>query len=147
MDQVVAFLTQAKVPFERSPSKLDAVGADPKLVDAIVKLPPNEVFIIPAGNLVAINQVQNVEVQPFTGDPATQFATQFLHRQHIQEAVSRQFSQLIVKSAKTVSYNKAYQPAKAPSPAAPPPAAPASGAPASGAANGSANQDNATNAM
>jgi EpsD family peptidyl-prolyl cis-trans isomerase len=139
LDQVVAFLNQAKIPYERSPSKLDAVGADPKLVDAIIKLPPNEVFIIPAGRLVAINQVQSVQVQPFTGDPAIQFATQFLHRQHIQETVSRQFSQMILKSAKNVSYNKAYQPVK--------PAAPASGAAAPGAAHPGADQDNATNAM
>ena len=39
LDQIEAVLKQDKIPYQRSTGNLDAVGADPRMIDAIVKLP------------------------------------------------------------------------------------------------------------
>ncbi len=119
MDDVIALLNREQIKFERGDAHLDAVGADPKLIDAVVKLPPHELFILPAGNLLSINELKDTTVQPFTGDAAVTYALNMLKRQHAQEAVQREFGALISKQAKTVHYNKAYQPASPPAAAKP----------------------------
>ena len=51
LDEVASFLTQNHIVFQRGLSAIDAVGQSPKLVNAIVSLPPQELFIIASGNL------------------------------------------------------------------------------------------------
>jgi peptidyl-prolyl cis-trans isomerase C len=121
MDDIIAVLNREQVKFARGDAHLDAVGADPKLIDAIMKLPPHDVFILPANGMVTINQIKDSTVQPFTGDPAVAYALNLLKHEHTQEAVQRAFNAIISKQAKTVRYNKAFQP-PAPPAAAPKPA-------------------------
>ncbi|MEO8812862.1 MAG: hypothetical protein ABI376_08135 [Caulobacteraceae bacterium] len=128
LDQIAAFLTQNKIPFQKAAGNLDAVGADPRIIAAIVKLPPNEVFVVPNGNTLLVNQVRETRTVPFTGDKAISYATQIVSRQRAQEAVQRQFSAILKKAAPTVKFNKDYAPPKeAPAPAAAPAAPAAAG--------------------
>ena len=74
LDDVANLLTQNKLPFQRSTSTIDAVGQNPQLINAIVALPPQEVFVFPSGNLITVNQLRSTRTEPFTGDPANKYA-------------------------------------------------------------------------
>jgi EpsD family peptidyl-prolyl cis-trans isomerase len=134
-DQIQALLTSKNIPFKRVETSLDAVGADPRLVAAIVKLPPGELFVLPSGQIITVNLVKDTKVVPFTGDKAVAFAQQFLTRQNTQQAVQRRVQQLFAEQEKMIKYSKDFAPTQTPTPtpapAADQPAAP--DAPASGA--------------
>ena len=106
LEQVDSQLNAEKIPHQRSSGNLDAVGADPRMVDAITKLPPGEIFVIPRGNMLLVNQIRDTKIQPFTGAEASDYAQKLLTKQRSQEAVNRQFNAIITKAAPTVKFNK-----------------------------------------
>lgn len=119
LDEVVNLLTESKIPFQRGTSTIDAVGQNPKLIDAIVALPPQEVFVFPAGNQIMINQVKSARTEPFTGDVANKYAMNVLRLERTQTAVQRQMAAILAKAKSTIVVSKDYAPAKAaPTPAA-----------------------------
>jgi EpsD family peptidyl-prolyl cis-trans isomerase len=118
LEQVEAALTAAKIPYQRSGGTLDAVGADPRLVEEILKLPPNEVFVIPGGTGLLVNQVRETRVIPFIGDQAVDYALQYLTRQRAQESVQKAINELLAAQAGKVQFNKDYAPQKPPGQAA-----------------------------
>ncbi len=119
LDEVVSLLTESKIPFQRATSTIDAVGQNPKLIDAIVALPPQEVFVFPAGNQIMINQVKSARTEPFTGDAANKYAMNVLRMERTQTAVQRQMAAILAKAKSTIVVSKDYAPAKAaPAPAA-----------------------------
>ena len=127
LEEVDAQLTAEKIPHQRSTGNLDAVGVDPRMVEAFVKLPPGELFVIPAGNALMVAQIKDTKIVPFEGAQATDYAQKLLTKQRVQEAINRQFNAIIAKAAPTVRFNKDYA---APAPAAvtaKPPAAVAPG--------------------
>lgn len=112
LDQVENLLKTDKIPYQRGGGSLDAVGADPRLVDQVLKLPPNEVFVMPGANGLLVNQIRETKVIPFTGDPALDYAMKMIARQRTQETIQRAMSQLLSKAAPTVKFNKDYAPPK-----------------------------------
>jgi len=113
-DQVVAYLTAQHIPFGRADASLDVVGMDPRLVDAITKLPAGDLFVIPSGDVVLVNAIKATRVVPLTGNDATTYATNVLKRQHLQEAVQREIGQIVTEGMKNVQFNPAYAPPKPP---------------------------------
>jgi EpsD family peptidyl-prolyl cis-trans isomerase len=130
MEEIEAVLNKDNIPHQRGEATLDAVGAEPRLIDFILKLPPNEVFVLPSNDGLLVNRIKETKVVPFTGDPATQFATKWLTRTRSQETVSRSFNQYLKAAQPKIQFNKDYAPPK-PAPAA---GAPAAGAPAAAGA-------------
>jgi EpsD family peptidyl-prolyl cis-trans isomerase len=121
LDEVVSLLTESKIPFQRGTSTIDAVGQNPKLIDAIVALPPQEVFVFPAGNQIMINQVKSARTEPFTGDTANKYAMNVLRLERTQTAVQRQMAAILAKAKNTIVVSKDYAPPKAaPAPATTP---------------------------
>ena len=114
LDQVQAVLASNHVTQQRQVRAIDSLTLDPKLVDSIVKLPANEVFAFPSGNFVLVNQVRQVQETPFVGEPAVTYALQYLKRQRIQDAVSKELASIVARGAATVRYNSNYQPATGP---------------------------------
>jgi EpsD family peptidyl-prolyl cis-trans isomerase len=118
LDEVASLLTENKVPFQRGTSSIDAVGQNPQLINAIVALPPQEVFVFPAGNQIMVNQLRNTRTEPFTGDPANKYAMNVLRLERTQNAVRRQMSAILAKAKNTIVVSKDYMPPKAaPAPA------------------------------
>ncbi|MGZ6347550.1 MAG: hypothetical protein ACXWNC_08310 [Anaerolineales bacterium] len=113
LDEVANFLTQSHVPFQRGTGIIDAVGQNPQLINAIVALPPQEVFVFPVGNQILISQVRNARTEPFTGEPANKYAINVLRLEHTQAAVQKQMASLIVKARGTMQVSKDYLPPKA----------------------------------
>ena len=112
LEQIEVFLTQNKIPHQRSVGNLDAVGQDPKLIDAILKLPAGEVFVVPNNDVLLVNQVKETKIAPFTGPQAIDYAQKLMLRQRTQESVSRQFNAVVAKGAAAVRFNKGYAPPK-----------------------------------
>ena len=123
LPEVDAFLTANHIEHGRTSGNIDAVGVDPKLVDQILKLPPNEVFLYPANGALLVNQIRETHVVPFEGDQATKYALAVIKKQRTQQAVANELHVLIEAQAKTVRYNDAYKPATPPGQPAPKPAA------------------------
>jgi len=110
---------------------------DPRFVDQLLKLKPDDVFIVPqANNAVIAGHISGVKVDPVPNDIAVRHATEYLRRQRVQEAVNRQFGSVVQQGLKEVKYAKGYEPPKpaakpgaAPAAAGSPPTAPAAAAP------------------
>lgn len=127
LEDVEALLKQNKVVYDRSQGRVDAANTDPRLIEQILKLPPNEVFVLPIGNNLSINQIKGIAVEPFTGPAAVDYAVKLLTRQRTNEAIQREFAQIARKAAPSIHFNKDYGPADLPGPGAPS-AAPAAAA-------------------
>jgi EpsD family peptidyl-prolyl cis-trans isomerase len=126
LDQIAGALAQSKTPFQRDTAQLDAVGAAPNLVEALVKAPPGQLFVLPQGAILSINQIKAVRVEPFSGEPAIAYAQKVLSTQADRGAVQNGLKALFAKAAKQVKVAKGYELANptvnldTPAPAAPP---------------------------
>lgn len=109
LDEIAAYLTQNHIPFQRGTNVMDTVGQDPRLVNAVMALPPHEVFIVSSGNEIMINQVRETHVQPFTGPDATRYASGLLRQQHVREAVTRKIERLVTEGRKSVVVSKQFE--------------------------------------
>lgn len=110
LEEIEGFLNSKSLPFQRVNDRIDAVGNDPRLIQAIIKLPPGEVFVIPSGPVLIMNRVRETRVEPFTGEPANKYAQNMMTAQRTREAVTSQIGALIKKAEPTIKYNKQYQP-------------------------------------
>jgi peptidyl-prolyl cis-trans isomerase C len=129
--EIISLLDTRHIPYEKGQAEIDSVVLDAKTLDAIVKLPPNTVFMIPSNNMVLINQIFDTQTKPLTGDAANSAAMQLLKRQRTQDSVKKGMGEELAKASKTIRYSAAYQPPAAkPVGAAP---APSSSGPSSSA--------------
>lgn len=109
LDDIGVYLTQNNIPFQRGTNVMDTVGQDPKLVNAVMALPPHEVFIVSSGNEIMINQVRQTRVQPLTGPDAARYASGLLRQQHMREAVTRKIERLVTEGRKSVVVSKQFE--------------------------------------
>jgi hypothetical protein len=132
MEQVEDALKQHGIAYQRVNATLDTVGLDPRMVDGIVKLPRDEIFVFPTGGALLVNQIRGATVTPFTGEAAANYARSVLLRQRSQETLQRSFSEIMSQARGKVQFNKEFAPEKPTPPPAAPPAgqAPASAPPA-----------------
>lgn len=127
MQEVEARIIEDGLEYRKQNSQLDTIGANPGLIRQIAKLPPNEIFIIPANGAVVANRIVGTKLEPFTGERATEYAKALLQQQKLGEATEKQLAETIKKSRDAVKYQKGYEPPKAPTaPGAAPAAAPKS---------------------
>ena len=125
LEEVAALLNSHNIPNRAGQDAIDSLAVDPRVVEQILKMPPDEVFIIPAGNLLVANHIRQTRIVPFVGEPAIKQATDRLKAQRTQQAIQRQFGAILAAAKKDVVYSKAYEPAKSTpkaAPAATPPA-------------------------
>lgn len=125
LEEIKAFLDSRNIRNQQAPAEFDALNLPPQFVKQIIALPPNEVFIVPAGNLLVISRLRNTRVEPVTGEAAARHATQVIKAARTQEALQRRFAGIVQAGAKDVKYSKAYEPPKPPAKAAAPAPAPA----------------------
>jgi EpsD family peptidyl-prolyl cis-trans isomerase len=134
LDEVRAELAARKIPSQaQNGTQVDALAVDPRFVEQIMKLKPDDVFIVPQqGGVVSAGYVVSMRVQPVPDDIAKRHAAEYIRRTRIQQSVNRQFSFVVQSGLKEVKYAKGYEP---PKPAAAKPAATgATSAPAPAAA-------------
>jgi EpsD family peptidyl-prolyl cis-trans isomerase len=125
LDDVRAVLTEHKIPFASNATQIDALTVDPRFVDQLLKVKPDDVFVVPqANNVVIAGHISGVRIEPAPNDIAVRHATDYLRRTRVQEAVNRQFGSVVQQGLKEVKYAKGYEP---PKPAAAAPAKPGAG--------------------
>jgi EpsD family peptidyl-prolyl cis-trans isomerase len=125
LDEVRTVLTERKIPFASNATQIDALAVDPRFVDQLLKIKPDDVFVVPqANNVVTAGHVSGVRVDPAPNNIAVRHATEYLRRTRVQEAVNRQFGSVVQQGLKEIKYAKGYEPPK-PAAAAKPGAAPA----------------------
>lgn len=107
LDEVEQKLLRDNVEYRRVPSSIDARNAPAAMMKQIASLPANEVFLIPTGNTILVNQIKSARTIPFTGEPAIAFAQQVLASERVNGSVIKQL-EAIRKAAGTVNYKKGY---------------------------------------
>lgn len=127
-----AVLTQRKVPSSETVGVIDALTIPPEAAKQIAALPPGEVFVIPSGGGMRINQVRSSQTNPITGEQAQAIAREMLTRQRLQGQLQNQAGSLIKAGQANVKYNPEYAPPKKAAGAQGAPAAGASATPATG---------------
>lgn len=125
LEDVAAYLKSHNIAFRTAQDEIDPLNVDPRLIEQLSKLPPGEVFIVPAGNALIANHIRETRDAPVTAEDAIRHATQFLKAQHTREALQRQFEGVLAAAKKDVKYAKAYEPPPPPKASAAPAAAPA----------------------
>jgi hypothetical protein len=90
---------------------MDAVGQDPKLLKAIIALPPGEVFILSSRAEVFLNQIRNTRISPFEGKPAAQHAQNLLKAQRSRDVVAKQLRGYLAKAQPAVRMSAEFTPA------------------------------------
>jgi peptidyl-prolyl cis-trans isomerase C len=111
LDSIEGVLKKGGIAYQRDVVTLDAVGADPRIVDRIARMPPHEVFVVPNSEGLSINQVREAKVQPLLGEAAFDYARKLMMRQRTQEAVNRSFTDIMAKAQDKVKINTDYAPA------------------------------------
>lgn len=78
LEQVERFLDSKGLHHLRTFAVIDALRTDARLIEAIEKLPKDEVFVIPAQGALTINKVREEYSMPFVGPAAVELARRSL---------------------------------------------------------------------
>ncbi|MFN3371521.1 MAG: hypothetical protein ACK4Z0_08350 [Sphingomonadaceae bacterium] len=125
MEAVEALLNANNIPFRRQPATLDTLGANPAFVGELNKVldkNPKELFMFASnvpgapGPVMLVNQVQATRVEPFTGDKAREFATNFLRNQRIQTALEAEVKKQQAAMKDRVVFQPGWEVAKSKAP-------------------------------
>jgi peptidyl-prolyl cis-trans isomerase C len=114
MEAVEQQLIESRVRYQRANGKLDTIAVDPNLMKRIAQLPPGEIFVLPNNGALVANQVTKVDVVPFQGDAAIDYAMNYLQNKKVSEAADKDLKARIEKARKEVRYQPGYGPKNAP---------------------------------
>ena len=117
LDEVERILNDRGVEYRRMPAAFDTVGADPGLVEHILKLPEGEIFVVPQNNMILANRITSIKAQPLGGEQAINFATSMVRTQRLNEKLQSELKKIEEKGKTLITYQDRYKPK--------PPAAPA----------------------
>jgi peptidyl-prolyl cis-trans isomerase C len=130
LDEIKALFDSDSIPYQENVAVLDTLTTDPRMIEQLNKLPPNEVFVVPQQGVLVFNHINQTRSAPFRGDMAVSYSVNLLRQQRVQEAVAKAMQSLQKESEPKIVYNAAYKPALIPmrssaAPGTPPaPAAP-----------------------
>lgn len=119
MEEVEAQVKKDGLRYRRAPATLDVATANPMLVQQVLRLPPGEIFIIPAGQAVVANRITGERVEPLAGEDANRLATNLLQQQRYQDLLKRDLEPKVKTARDAVKYQEGYAPPKAPNAPAP----------------------------
>ena len=120
MAEVEAMLKQDGLQYRRAPATLDVARANPELVQQILKMNREDIFIIPAGQIMVANLITDTKVQPLTGPEAQQLATAMIQQRAFNDLLKRDLEPKVKKAEGEVKYQAGFAPPKkAGAPAAP----------------------------
>jgi peptidyl-prolyl cis-trans isomerase C len=112
MDQVEAMLKQDGLQYRRAPATLDVARANPQLVEQVLKMNREDIFIIPAGQIMVANKITDTKVQPLTGNEAQQLAAGMLQQKKFNDLIKRDLEPKIKKAEGEVKYQAGFSPPK-----------------------------------
>jgi EpsD family peptidyl-prolyl cis-trans isomerase len=107
LEEVEAIFRARKVPYRRVVLPMDTLRADPRLSEAVAKLPPGEPFVLPGAAGFTVSRVRQSRVRPVTGRAAEAIAAERLRAERIQKALTDRLWSL---HKAQVTYGPAFQP-------------------------------------
>jgi EpsD family peptidyl-prolyl cis-trans isomerase len=110
MEEVAAQLKADGLQFRRAPATLDVATANPELVQQVLKLPKDDIFIIPAGQVMVANKITDTRVVPLTGPQAQQLATGLLQQRAFNDMIKRDLEPKVKKAESEVKYQAGFGP-------------------------------------
>jgi EpsD family peptidyl-prolyl cis-trans isomerase len=110
MDELVAQLKADGLQFRRAPTTLDVATANPQLVEQVLKLPSDDIFIIPAGQVMVANKITDTRVVPLSGQQAQQLATARLQQKAFDDLIKRDLEPKVKKAEGEVKYQAGFSP-------------------------------------
>lgn len=119
LDQVAASLTRLGIKFERKPGAIDSGTVPPNILQQILKLPPGEPFIVPAGGAVVVSVITGKEPITLTPEQSRPLAVQAMRGQDLGKIAETRLKE--AKAKAKIEYQPGYEPpapAKAGAPAA-----------------------------
>jgi EpsD family peptidyl-prolyl cis-trans isomerase len=123
MAEVEAMLKADGLQYRRAPAQLDVARANPELVTQVLKMNREDIFIIPAGQVMVANKITDTKVQPLTGNEAQQLAAGMLQQRKFNDLIKTDLEPKVKKAESEVKYQAGFAPPKKPA------AAGAAGAP------------------
>lgn len=112
MDQVAAQLKADGLQFKRAPATLDVATANPALVAQVLKMPPGNIFIIPAGRVMVANLITDTKIVPLAGPQAQQLATSMIQQRTFNDMIKRELEPKVKKAESEVKYQAGFSPPK-----------------------------------
>jgi EpsD family peptidyl-prolyl cis-trans isomerase len=114
MAEVEAMLKQDGIQYRRAPATLDVARANPDLVTQVLKMNREDIFIIPAGQVMVANKITDTKVQPLTGNEAQQLATGMLQQRKFNDLIKSDLEPKVKKAEGEVKYQAGFAPPKKP---------------------------------
>jgi EpsD family peptidyl-prolyl cis-trans isomerase len=114
MAEVEAMLKQDGIQYRRAPATLDVARANPELVTQVLKMNREDIFIIPAGQVMVANKITDTKVQPLTGNEAQQLATGMLQQRKFNDLIKSDLEPKVKKAEGEVKYQAGFAPPKKP---------------------------------
>ncbi|HEV2569876.1 SurA N-terminal domain-containing protein [Sphingomonas sp.] len=114
MAEVEAMLKQDGLQYRRAPATLDVARANPELVSQVLKMNREDIFIIPAGQVMVANLITDTKVQPLTGNEAQQLAAGMIQQRKFNELIKRDLEPKVKKAESEVKYQAGFGPPKKP---------------------------------
>ena len=112
MAEVEAMLKQDGLQYRRAPAQLDVARANPELAQQVLKMNREDIFIIPAGQIMVANFITDTKVQPLTGNEAQQLATAMIQQRAFNDLVKRDLEPKVKKAESEVKYQAGFAPPK-----------------------------------
>ena len=110
LDQLIAVLTAARIPFQRANNQLVTSAIPAELYPQLNRLAPGEPFIVPAGNRSVASAIVSREPSPLTGPAARTEAVNAMRRQNSTTALQQRLKDL--QSSAKIEYKEGFAPPK-----------------------------------
>lgn len=108
MDELIATLTAAQIPYQSGQSKLDSATLPQNLLQTINKLPPNEPFIIPQGGQMVANVIVARQSAPTVPEQNRRLALAQMRKQEVEKKFAKSLEQL--RASAKIEYQPGYAP-------------------------------------
>jgi peptidyl-prolyl cis-trans isomerase C len=87
LEEVETILKARKLPYRRVVLPMDTLRADPRISEAVAKLPPGEPFVLPGATSFTVNRIRDSQMRPVTGRPAETIAAERLRTERVAKAL------------------------------------------------------------
>jgi EpsD family peptidyl-prolyl cis-trans isomerase len=110
LDQLVAVLTEARIPFQRASNQLITSAIPSELYPQLAKLAPGEPFIVPAGNKSVASVIASREPAPLAAPAARTEAVNAMRRLNSTTLLQQRLKDL--RSSAKIEYKEGFTPPK-----------------------------------
>jgi EpsD family peptidyl-prolyl cis-trans isomerase len=110
LDQIAQVLTTSGVQYTKGTRKIDTAVLPPAIYAQLIKLKPNEPFVVPGSDREVASVISAREPAPLAGDEARKVALNAMKREQLQKLVQDKVKSL--KASAKIQYQPGFAPPK-----------------------------------